>query len=118
MAGRSRDTPCTIHRFLTLNASRKSKRPTKDIWRTWRRAPRTLRLDGHGTKRTSLASTQLRRAGDRLVPTQAIPNPFTEECSHPTRVAWNPEDTLDQPDCQEIIDSVPLYATLQSLRED
>jgi hypothetical protein len=109
---------CAVDRFITLGAAHKSSKPTKQIWRTWRRAPRTLRLDGHGTKRTSLTPAQLHQAAGSLVPTRPIPNPFTTECSHPTRVAWNPEDTLDQSDDWEIVDTVPLYVMLRDVCGD
>jgi hypothetical protein len=85
--------PCTTNRFVTLGVALRSRTPTHDIWLTWRRAPRTLRLDGHGTKRTSLSARQIPLAADGLVDTVPIPNPFTGDCSHPTRVLW--EQDLD-----------------------
>lgn len=79
---------CTTLRFVTLGAALKSRNP-ESTWRTWRHGPRNLRLDGHGTKRTQLSLRQLPAASKRLVATRPIPNPFTDECSHPTGVAWS-----------------------------
>jgi hypothetical protein len=82
-----RTLECTTLRFVTLGAALKSRDPAGS-WRTWRRGPRLLRLDGFGTKRTQLSQAQLRAAAEGLVDSKPFPNPFVDECSHPTRVAW------------------------------
>jgi hypothetical protein len=65
------------------------------------------------------ASANAARGTARSLPRDhPIPNPYTQECSHPNRVAWDPYDTLDDYDLDEIVDTIPLRATLQSLRED
>jgi hypothetical protein len=78
-----RSLQCTTNRFVTLGAALKSRTPLNKVWRAWRRAPRTLRLDGHGTKRTQLSESELRAAATGLVDTRPIPNPLTGECSTP-----------------------------------
>jgi hypothetical protein len=84
-----RSLECTTTRFVSLGTALKTPHGIEDHWRTWRTGPRTLRLDGHGTKRTQLSTMDLRRAAEQLIDTRPIPNPLLGECSAPAKVAWD-----------------------------